>query len=714
MERISLNANWQLQLDGKTSGVDLPHTWNGSDGQDGTNGYLRTKGIYSKTLAPEKGVCYLEVLAANSVAEVFLDGVSLCRHEGGYSAFWTELTGKLGKEAKLEIAVDNSPNDAVYPTMADFTFYGGLYRGVNLLLCPDKHFLPTSNGTGVWVTPRKKEGSWEVGIDFEVSDSAKGASVLLVLNDAEGNTVGAAKAKGADGKAVIKVTSPHLWDVDDPYLYTLTAAIEGGDSVKVETAFRYFSFDSDKGFFLNGRHLKIKGVSRHQDREGVGNALTPEMHEEDIRLIKEVGANSVRLAHYQHSDYFYTLCDRAGLLVWAEVPVISRFSPKRQLNALSQLKELILQAKNHPSIFTWSISNEITIAGESKGLKKALVELNELAKSMDDTRPTVMAAVTMCPADSPLNSVTDILGYNHYFGWYVGTFRDLDKWMKNWREVAPDKKLCLSEYGAEGIIKYQNSTPVPGDYSESYQAVYHENYIERIAAADWLWGSYVWNMFDFGSAARNEGGVRGRNNKGLVTIDRTVKKDSFYVYKAWWSDEPFVKIAGERYLKRKAGPSEIKVYGNVDKVKLEVGEYSAELEGAHVFKFAAVPIKKGSNLVKVTSGGLTDTLEIEGVDEEPAEYRMPEGCESFVRNWFASDSDEIDPTRFSTADKVGDLVKNAEVQVLIKKFVGNKVPKFLLALVKPFRVRTLMKLPFVKMDEQMISMVDRYLQTIKK
>ena len=706
MERISLNANWQLQLDGKSFGVDLPHTWNGSDGQDGTNGYLRTKGIYSKTLAPEKGVCYLEVLAANSVAEVFLDGVSLCRHEGGYSAFWTELTGRLGKEGKLEIAVDNSPNDAVYPTMADFTFYGGLYRGVNLLLCPDKHFLPTSNGTGVWVTPRKKEGAWEVGIDFEVSESAKGASVLFVL--------GAAKAKGADGKAVIKVTSPHLWDVDDPYLYTLTAAIEGGDSVKVETAFRYFSFDSDKGFFLNGRHLKIKGVSRHQDREGVGNALTPEMHEEDIRLIKEVGANSVRLAHYQHSDYFYTLCDRAGLLVWAEVPVISRFSPKRQLNALSQLKELILQAKNHPSIFTWSISNEITIAGESKGLKKALVELNELAKSMDDTRPTVMAAVTMCPADSPLNSVTDILGYNHYFGWYVGTFRDLDKWMKNWREVAPDKKLCLSEYGAEGIIKYQNPAPVPGDYSESYQAVYHENYIERIAAADWLWGSYVWNMFDFGSAARNEGGVRGRNNKGLVTIDRTVKKDSFYVYKAWWSDVPFVKIAGERYLKRKAGPSEIKVYGNVDKVKLEVGEYSAELEGAHVFKFAGVPIKKGSNLIKVTSGGLTDTLEIEGVDEEPAEYRMPEGCESFVRNWFASDSDEIDPTRFSTADKVGDLVKNAEVQVLIKKFVGNKVPKFLLALVKPFRVRTLMKLPFVKMDEQMISMVDRYLQTIKK
>lgn len=714
MQRIALNKRWRLALDGKTYDVDLPHTWNNIDGQDGTNGYLRTRGVYSKTLDPREGVCYLEVLAANSVAEVYLDGVKLCSHEGGYSAFWTELTGKLGKQAKLEIAVDNSPDDAVYPTMADFTFYGGLYRGVNLIVCPEKHFLPTSNGTGIRAAAHKRDGHWELDIEFEVSSAAADSEVTFTLKDADGKEVGAARAKGADKRAAIRIAEPRLWDVDDPYLYTLTGSIAGGDSADIETGFRTFSFDADKGFFLNGRHLKIKGVSRHQDREGVGNALTPEMHEEDIKLIKEVGANSVRLAHYQHSDYFYTLCDRAGLLVWAEVPVISRFSPKRQLNALSQLEELIIQAKNHPSIFTWSISNEITIAGESKGLRQALNELNALAKSLDDTRPTVMAAVTMCPANSDLNSITDILGYNHYFGWYMGTFRDLDKWLAAWRRTAPDKKLCLSEYGAEGIIRYQNSEPVPGDYSESYQAVYHENYIERIAAADWLWGSYVWNMFDFGSAARNEGGVRGRNNKGLVTFDRTVKKDAFYVYKAWWSDEPFVKIAGERYLKRKVGESEVKVYGNVGKVRLEVGEYSAELEGAHVFKFAQVPVLKGKNVIKATSGELTDVLEIEGVEEEPVEYKLPPGAESFVRNWFASDSDEIDPTRFSSLDRVGELLKNAEVQALIKKFVGDKVPKFLLTLVKPFRVRTLLKLPFVKMDEQMISIVDRYLQTIKK
>ena len=714
MQRISLNDKWRLTLEGKTFEVDLPHTWNNIDGQDGKDGYLRTKAVYSKTLAPRAGVCYLEVLAANSVAEVFLDGAKLCTHEGGYSAFWTDLTGMSEKGGKLEISVDNSPNEAVYPTMADFTFYGGLYRGVNLLVCPEKHFLPTSNGVGIWATAYKRDDGWELVITFETSASAKGDEVSFILKDRDGKEVGSAKAKGGAGRAVIKVGSPRLWDVDDPYLYTLVGSIEGGDSAEIETAFRYFSFDADKGFFLNGRHLKIKGVSRHQDREGVGNALTHAMHEEDIKLIKEVGANSVRLAHYQHSDYFYTLCDREGLLVWAEVPVISRFSPKRQFNAMSQLKELVLQAKNHPSIFTWSIANEITIAGESKGLEKALSELDALAKSLDDSRPTVMAAVTMCPVTSELNSVTDIIGYNHYFGWYVGTYRDLDNWLEKWRKTAPDKKLCLSEYGAEGITRYQNSHPVPGDYSESYQAVYHENYMERIAAADWMWGSYVWNMFDFGSAARNEGGVRGRNNKGLVTFDRKTKKDSFYLYKAWWSDEPFIKIAGERYLKRKIGVSEIKVYSNAAKIRLEVGEYSAEAEGAHVFKFGDVPISEGKNVLRATADGLEDILEIEGVAEEPAEYTLPAGAESFVRNWFASDTDEIDPTRFSTADKVGDLLKNAEVQALIKKFVGNKLPKPLLVLVKPFRVRTLLKLPFVKLDEQMVSMIDRYLQTIKK
>lgn len=715
MQTVNLNDGWKLTIDGKTVPVTLPHTWNAYDGQDGANGYLRTRGVYSRTLEPTDGIVYLKVDGANSVAEVILNGEKLYEHAGGYSAFFLPLTGKLIREENLlEIAVDNSANECVYPTMADFTFYGGLYRGVRLITFPDKHFDPVLNGKGVFVTPRLKGEVWELEIEFSVVGTADDDTISFELKGADGvlKTSGSCKAK--ERRFVLKVDSPRLWDVNDPYLYTLSCAISGGDETEIETGFRTFYLDADKGFFLNGRHIKIKGVSRHQDRENMGNAITEKEHEEDIRLIKEVGANSVRLAHYQHSDYFYTLCDRAGLLVWAEVPVISRFSKKRQANALSQLRELILQNKNHPSIFTWSIANEITIAGESKGLKNALKELNALAHGLDDTRPTVMAQVTMCTPDSELNSVTDLVGYNHYFGWYVGVFTDLDKWLERWRKCAPDKKMCLSEYGAEGIIRYQNSSPVPGDYSESYQAIYHENYLERIDAADWMWGSYVWNMFDFGSAARNEGGVRGRNNKGLVTFDRKIRKDAFYLYKAYWSDEKFVHIAGERYLKRKTGETEIKVYSNLDEVTLECGGESRSLSGRAVFRFEGVNIARGNNEITVRAGGLESSITIEGVDEEPAEYKLPAGAESFVRNWFASGSDEIDPSRFSTADKVKDLLANDEVKTLINKFAGNKIPSWLIALVKPFRVRTLLKLPFVKLDEQMVGMVDRYLQTIKK
>lgn len=715
MQTVNLNDGWKLTIDGKTVPVTLPHTWNAYDGQDGANGYLRTRGVYSRTLEPTDGIVYLKVDGANSVAEVILNGEKLYEHAGGYSAFFLPLTGKLIREENLlEIAVDNSANECVYPTMADFTFYGGLYRGVRLITFPDKHFDPVLNGKGVFVTPRLKGEVWELEIEFSVVGTADDDTISFELKGADGvlKTSGSCKAK--ERRFVLKVDSPRLWDVNDPYLYTLSCAISGGDETEIETGFRTFYLDADKGFFLNGRHIKIKGVSRHQDRENMGNAITEKEHEEDIRLIKEVGANSVRLAHYQHSDYFYTLCDRAGLLVWAEVPVISRFSKKRQANALSQLRELILQNKNHPSIFTWSIANEITIAGESKGLKNALKELNALAHGLDDTRPTVMAQVTMCTPDSELNSVTDLVGYNHYFGWYVGVFTDLDKWLERWRKCAPDKKMCLSEYGAEGIIRYQNSSPVPGDYSESYQAIYHENYLERIDAADWMWGSYVWNMFDFGSAARNEGGVRGRNNKGLVTFDRKIRKDAFYLYKAYWSDEKFVHIAGERYLKRKTGETEIKVYSNLDEVTLECGGESRSLSGRAVFRFEGVNIARGNNEITVRAGGLESSITIEGVDEEPAEYKLPAGAESFVRNWFASGSDEIDPSRFSTADRVKELLANAEVRALIKKFAGNKIPSWVITLIKPFRVRTLLKLPFVKLDEQMIGMVDRYLQTIKK
>lgn len=716
----NLNGKWQFTLQGKSSNVDLPHTWNNLDGQDGREGYKRCVGRYEKMLEKCGGEIYLEVLAANSEAKVYINGSQIAVHRGGYSAFYVNLTGLLRKdENRLVIEVSNAPDDEIYPAMADFTFYGGLYRGVNLIRLSDTHFDVRENGKGVFVTPKKENGEWTLKVRANVKGASRDTRLVCEIFDASGGTVAKAEEAADVSDIVFKVDNPVLWQgIANPYLYTVKCSLyENGellDEVSIETAFREIEIDADKGLFLNGRHLKIKGVSRHQDRENLGNAVTLKEHMEDIRLIKEIGANSVRLAHYQQSDDFYTLCDREGLLVWAEVPVISRFSKKRQENAKSQLTELIMQAYNHPSIFCWGIANEITIAGSSKGLEAALRELNTLAKSLDDTRLTTLAEVTMCGVDSPLNSITDILGYNHYFGWYMGTFRELDDWLEKWRAANPDKKLCLSEYGAEGILKYQSETPVQGDYSESYQAVYHENYLKRINSCEWLWGSYVWNMFDFGSAARNEGGVRGRNNKGLVTFDRTIKKDAFYLYKAYWSKEPFVHIAGSRFAKRPIGKTSVKIYSNIDNVTLNVNGEIFTQKGDKVFIFDNLTIESGKNIISAHAGSCLADIIVEGVEEYPSEYILPSGERGFIRNWFDGGEGEFKPDYFSIDDKAGVLLKNPEVVALLRKFAGKRADSFLLNLIKPFKVRTLLKFPLLGVGEEAAELVNSYLQTIKK
>lgn len=713
----SINQGWAFTPSGSngTVTVDLPHTWNNLDGQDGTNGYVRDCATYRKQLEGTDGTVFLEVLAANSVAKVFVNGVEAARHRGGYSAFYVDLTGRLVRaQNELVIEVSNAADEAVYPTMADFTFYGGLYRGINLIRLPAKHFDVTENGKGVFVTPVKNGDKWMLEIDVKVVGTEASDKMTIALTDAAGVVLQEVTVPAVSGKTVLEVKDPVLWQgVENPYLYTVVCRLEE-DEVKVETGFRTIEVDAEKGLYLNGKPLKLKGVSRHQDRENMGNAITFKEHAEDVDLILEVGANAVRLAHYQQNDDFYTLCDRKGLLVWAEVPVISRFSKKRQANAVSQLTELITQARNHPSIFCWGIANELTIGGEPKGLYEALVELNAQAKRLDSSRLTTIAQVSMCPVDSRLNAITDLVGYNHYFGWYAGTYKDLDRWLQKWRAANPDKKLCLSEYGAEGIVRYQGDDPVPGDYSEGYQAKYHENYITRINAAEWMWGSFVWNMFDFGSAMRNEGGVRGRNNKGLVTFDRKLKKDAFYLYKAYWSDQPFVYLAGRRYAKRPIGETTIKVYSNLPEVTLRAGGKEMTQKGDKVFVFPGIAIAAGENVVTVAAGDCRDEVTIEGVSETPADYRLPSGEPSMVRNWFNEKEGEYDPTCFSLNDKVGDLLDNAEIKALIAKFAGKKANSPLIGLLRPFRVRTLLKLPFVKLNDEMINYAERYLQTIKK
>lgn len=719
MKTVNINNDWEFEKEGSKSTVSLPHTWNGEDGQNGEHGYYQGKCVYRKKLERADGICYIEFNGANSVTEVFINGNKVGDHKGGYSMFRFRIDGFMTKEENLlEVYVDNTVVPDVFPTSADFTFYGGIYRDVNLLYAEETRFsLDDGSRDGITAVPVRERDVWKLNIKADITHPDDGHVCVFTLKDGGCKTVAEISRPSANADCSLKINSPHLWDgVNDPYLYTLHAALvkdaKETDVREIRVGFREIEFSSEKGCFLNGRHIKLKGVSRHQDREKIGNALTLKEHSEDIDIILDVGANSVRLAHYQQAEEFYSLCDEKGLLVWAEVPVITMYSKARQQNAEDQLTSLIKQNINHPSIFCWGIENEITLSGErNKNLIKGIHRLNDLAHSLDPSRPTTCAQVAMAKPDSPLNSVTDLLGYNHYFGWYMQTVNALDKWLDDFHKLNPSVKLCLSEYGAEAVLGYYSEKPVQGDYSEGYQAIYHEHYIDAVNARDWMWGSYVWNMFDFGSAARNEGGVRGRNNKGLVTIDRKVKKDAFYLYKATWSDEKFVHITSKRYPCRVIGTTCVKVYSNMPSVTLTSDGYQKTIKADRVFVFDDVPVKQGENRIEVAAGDLTDSVILNGVEKLPDGYSLGDGVPTLVRNWFGTDG-TLKKDYLSVNDKVGELLDNKEAQGLLKLAAGNTVNKWYVKLLRPFKIKTLLKI--IKLDPQTADIVNGFLQTIKK
>ena len=730
MRKITnINKDWLFTINGETQTVNIPHTWNAFDGQDGTDGYLRARGVYAKELQPSDNITFLECEGVNSKAEIHINGELVAIHEGGYSTFRTDITKYIKNGCKLEIIADNTPDETVYPTAADFTFYGGVYRDVNLIEVEDCRFSMADYGSdGVYITPVKTVNGWEIQIKALIDNADYSHKARFTLINAQGEELTSAEcALKPIVYSTLKVDNPILWQgVENPYLYTVKCEIfaedEITDCLNIRTGLREFYVDSEKGFFLNGKHIKLNGVSRHQDRENMGNAITNKEHAEDINLILDVGANSIRLAHYQHNKYFYELCDEKGLLIWAEVPVISKFSPKRQKNAESQLVELIKQNYNHTSIFCWGIANEITIGGsKSKKLLSSLTHLNEVAKFLDPNRLTTCAQLTVCPIESPLNKLTDILGYNHYYGWYAGKADEIDKWLDDWHTKNPETKLCLSEYGAEGITKYHSNNPVQGDYSEDYQAIFHEHYAKAINERDWLWGSYVWNMFDFGSALRNEGGLRGRNNKGLVTFDRKIKKDSFWLYKAYWSDKKFVHITKERFVQRPIGKTDIKVYSNCPEVTLECNGKTQTISGDKVFIFKDIEIIPGENTITAIGGKKRPehTITVIGTDEPTQTYVMPEECSSFVRNWFVSDEGEKDPNMLSIDDNLGAVLQSKELNGIVKNaagdFAAKAVASQLFKPVYPVKVKTLVNIAEkLGADDRILSMVGGFLQTIKK
>ena len=661
---VLANGNWEQ--------IDLPHTWNGTDGQDGGNDYHRGTCYYAKTMSRaefgEEPNVYMEFEGANSSATLYVNGKQAGSHDGGYSTWRVNITDLLEDENEIVVAVDNAPNDHVYPQMADFTFYGGLYRNVNVLSVGDAHFeLDYYGGPAISVTPEVKGTDAEVEVQVFVTD---GDELEYVILD-DGKEI-AKQTVSADTTSVhFTIPNVHLWNGrKDPHLYTAKVSLKKGGKVVDERTTRFgcrtFEIDPEKGFILNGERYPLRGVSRHQDRPGIGNALTHKDHEEDIALIMEMGANTIRLAHYQHDQYFYDLCDENGLVIWAEIPYISKHLPNGRENTISQMKELITQNYNHPCIVVWGLSNEITMGGaDDPDLLENHRILNDLCHKMDKTRLTTMAVVSMCSMDAEYIQIPDVVSYNHYYGWYGGDTSMNGEFFDNFHKKYPNIPIGMSEYGCEAL-NWHTSNPEQGDYTEEYQAYYHEELIKQLFTRDFIWATHVWNMFDFAADARAEGGENGMNHKGLVTFDRKYKKDAFYAYKAWLSDEPFVHICGKRYIDRVEDTTKVTVYSNQPEVELFVNGKSLgkQTSDVHFFYFDVPNV--GESTLTAKAGNCTDESKIRKVDVFNEDYRMKESGD--VINWFEIEQPD---GYFNINDKIGAIMAVPEGQA----FFGQMMAK---------------------------------------
>ena len=655
---INWNENWKFvkgEIDEKSlwEEIIIPHTWNALDGQDGGNDYYQGIAWYKKSFNIEEtwNHVYIRFGAVSKMAEVWCNDQYVGKHCGGFSAFTFDLTSFL-QEGINEILVkaNNSNELPIYPRQADFTFFGGMYRDVELI-CFDlkEHFDVTTYGTdALFITPRT-DGKVDV-----VTQVTGGFKLSAKIFDMAGVCV----AKGQQGietnesqsevRMQLNVPKPHLWHgVEDAYLYLVQVTLQDEnehvlDEMVVNIGFRDYVVTADRGFFLNGVSYPLRGVCRHQDRENMGWAITEKEHFEDMALIREIGANTIRLAHYQQAPFFYELCDRNGMVNWAEIPFISVYDERREAdeNLKSQMRELVLQNYNHPSICFWGIANEVGIGGESEPMYEILRELNQLTKELDSTRLTVIANVGMTKTSSPLFHITDLTSYNEYNGWYEGTKENHGPFCDERHGEIPDIPLAISEYGAESILSWHSEQPKVKDYTEEYQALVHEAAEQAFEERTYLWATWLWNMFDFAADARDEGGCKGRNNKGLITFDRKVKKQAFYFYKACWSKEPFVYLCGKRFIKHADENIDIKVYSNQNEVSLWVnGRFVGTCCGKTIFEFKEVALEQGYNEVVVkTSDGHMDSVILEKVPAFPEEYVWKEekSYSQAVTQWFAN------------------------------------------------------------------------------
>lgn len=693
----SLNNSWKFEgaeeefekkqytISGET--VDLPHTWNLE------HNFQRAKYLYQKSLEVAQhhrdDRLYLEFLGANSVCRVYLNDLFVGEHRGGYSTFRFDITEAYDWKVEnvLRVFVDNSQTEDVSPLNGDFTIYGGLYRSVNLICVNKEHFALDYWGTDGIIIRSEVTNEKAGVINLEMHTVCSSDTRMNIKITDQANKVIHSEQISSEQKSVrIDIDEPILWNGQkNPYLYRLEASLEREgkicDEVSKTFGFRNCKLTPDQGFFLNESHLRINGVAKHQDFEGVGNAVSNWHIEKDFELLGDIGANAIRLSHYQHDQSVYDSCDREGYVVWAEIPMM--FLPDREsvlINAADQLKELVLQNCHHPSICFWGIQNEIAMSGETIAMYQSIHILNKLVNELLPTALTASANMYHVKNNSQLNFITDMVGYNLYFGWYYEQMKDLDDWIERFHSENPQVALGIAEYGADSNLAFHSENPKVKDYSEEFQSIYHEQTYSIIKSKPYMWGSFVWNMFDFGSSVRSEGGTKGKNCKGLVSFDRSIKKDAFYYYKANWSQEPFIHICEKRFVNRDRDTMRVKVYSNLKDVSLEVNGVNIEtVEADMVFVFDDIILKPGDNKIRAYSDGYEDTAVFQKVHAPDEAYVFIDANpEINVKNWFTQEKGEVDffpKDSYSILDQIGTLMENEEAWEVIKELAPEIVER---------------------------------------
>jgi beta-galactosidase len=642
-EDTILDSGWRFQQgdtadaqqpsfdDSAWQSLALPHNWGWQEAMNGQD-YYRGPGWYRRDLnigPPQSGRRYfLRFEAASTVADVYLNGKSLGQHRGGFGAFCFDITSQLSATGTnlLAVRVSNAPEADVAPLSGDFSVYGGLYRPVHLLVTDEICVTPTDHGSpGVaWLQTSVSAQEAIIDVTAQISNpTARTLNLACVARviDANGNEAASASqnvvlVRRQTEPCTVRVTvpNPHLWNGrKDPYLYKAVVELRSGDEVRdaVEQplGLRFERVDPDKGFFLNGQPYHLHGVDKHQDQQGKGWAISNADLDQDMALIKEMGCTVVRCAHYQHSDYWYSLCDKAGILVWAEIPQVDKVgtTPEFANTSRSQLLDLIRQNINHPSIFAWSLFNELRDGNPDP--HRLLQDLKVVANGEDPTRPTIAAT---CTGGLPqMNKIPDLLGWNIYPGWYGGwgSVYDFGSKLDSYRYTSRSGGYCVSEYGAGANINQHEQNPEQPQaggqwHPEEWQDIVHEEAWRQMKARPFVWGTFVWNMFDFAVASRHEGGVRGRNDKGLVTYDRKTRKDAFYFYKANWSDEPVLYITSRRFVERTNAVTDVKIYSNAAEAELLVNGASQgtrQNDGNSVFTWQVVRLAPGDNKIEATA-----------------------------------------------------------------------------------------------------------------